>query len=232
VSDSSRWAAVVAALPTAARAERERPFWKALAVSWGWRKVADAGCGAGFYVHLLREIGVEAVGFDAALGAVRARGEARLVVADVANPPLRGGAFDAALCVGNTLSLLPSRAAQRGALGALARVVRPGGVVLLQGEDAGELVTGGAVIRTRKLNDGALHVRVFERSGRRVRMLAGVVRDGANSALETTILLPTSSAVLARMARDLGFESVALPLAPPGGDAAWWFALSVPSPGS
>lgn len=230
--DSGKWAEVATALPTVARAERERPFWQALAASWGWRKVADAGCGAGFHVRLLEEIGVQAVGFDAVLEAVRDRRGAPLVVADIASPPLREGSFDATLCVGNTLSLLSSRAAQRGALGALARVVRPGGVVVLQGEDAGELVAGGAVIRSRRLNDGALHVRAFERSGRRVRMLAGVVRDGTNSALETAMLLPTSSAALARMTRDLGFERVKLPLSPPEGDAAWWFALSVPSPGS
>ena len=183
-------------------------------------------------MRLLEEIGVQAVGFDAALAAVRERGEARLVVAEVASPPLRDMEFDAALCVGNTFSLLPSRTAQRDALRALARVVRPGGVVLLQGEDAGELVARGPAARTRTLGDGALHVRVFERCGRRVRMLAGVLRDGADSPLEATMLLPTSSAVLARMGRDLDLEPVALPRTPPGGGITWWFALSVPSRGS
>ena len=226
--DSGNWAAVAAALPMAARAERERPFWQALAAFWGWRKVVDAGCGAGFHVRLLGEIGVEAVGFDAVLAAVKDRAGARLMVADVASPPLRDKAFDAALCVGNTLSLLPSRAAQRGALDAMARAVRPGGVVVLQGEDAGELVARGSVVRTRRLSDGALHVRVFEHFGRRVRMLAGAVRDGAESPLETTLLLPTSSVVLGRMSRDLGLERVVLPLTPPGGDVTWWFVLSVP----
>ena len=226
--DSGNWAAVAAALPTAARAERERPFWKALAGAWGWRKIADAGCGAGFHVRLLGELGVEAVGFDVALAAVEGRRGVRLVVADLASPPLREGSFDAALCLGNTLSLLPSRAAQRDALGALARVVRPGGVVLLQGEDAGELVAGGPVVRTRRVGDGALHVRVFERDGRRVRMLAGVVREATDSPLETTMLLPTSVTALARISRDLGAGRAALPLTPPGGDATWWFALSVP----
>lgn len=230
--DSGNWAAVAAALPMAARAERERPFWQGLATSWGWRRVADAGCGAGFHVRLLGEIGVEAIGFDAALAAVRDQRGTRLVVGDIVSPPLREKAFDAALCLGNTLSVLPSRVAQHAALGALARVVRPGGVVLLQGENAGELVANGPIVRTRRLSDSALHVRVFERSGRRVRMLAGVVRDGAESPLETTMLLPTSPAVLARMARDLGLERVALPLTPPGSGVTWWVALSAPSPGS
>jgi hypothetical protein len=59
-------------------------------------------------------------------------------------------------------------------------------------------------------------------------MLAGAVRDGAESPLETTLLLPTSSVVLAPMSRDLGLERVVLPLTPPGGDVTWWFVLSVP----
>ena len=49
------WAALAAAIPEGARRERERPFWQALAVAWGWRRVVDAGCGSGFHLALLGE---------------------------------------------------------------------------------------------------------------------------------------------------------------------------------
>jgi SAM-dependent methyltransferase len=226
----SHWAAVAAALPEQARAERERSFWQALAGSFGWRKVVDAGCGAGFHLRLLRELGVEAVGFDAALAALAGHLTSAVVGGDLLHPPLADGVFDAALCLGNTFSLLPSRAVQREGLGALMRLVRPGGVVLLQGEDVGTLVAGGFVVRTRRLDAAAVHVRVFERVGRRVRMLAGVTRDDVDAPLAATWLLPTSPAVVGRMARGLGLVPVALPAPPPLSGSGWWAALSARSP--
>jgi len=228
VPASDGWSAAAAALPTAARAERERPFWSALAVALGWRRVADAGCGSGFHVALLRGLGIETVGFDVALGVVR--DGAGALVGDVGRPPLRNGAFDAALCLGNTISLLPSRREQARALAALAGLLRPGGTLLIQGEDVGAMLASGPVVRARTLADGAVHVRVFERRGRRVRMLAGVAREGGESPLEPTTLLPTPRRALTRVAGALGLRSRALPSAPPGGGATWWVALSAPSP--
>lgn len=233
VSDGKRttgtnWAAVAAALPQAARTERERPFWRALVAAWGWHRAVDAGCGSGFHLALLRELGVHAVGFDAAVSALAVRGAADVAAGDLRTPPLRAGSFDAALCLGNTISLLPDRGAQREALAALAGLVRPGGVVLVQGEDAGALVRGGALVRTRRIDATTVHVRVFERAGRRVRMLAGVSRNGGEAALEKAWLLPTSPRTLARMARGVALAPLALPAAPPGG-AGWWAAFSARS---
>ena len=222
-SDADRWAATAAALPTAERAGRERPFWQALIAAWGWRRVADAGCGAGFHLALLRGLGVEATGFDLAVAALP-RGVAA-VAGDLLAPPLRPGAFDAALGLGHTISLLPGRAGQRRALASLAALVRPGGVVLVQGEDAGAIVAAGPVARTRALADGRVHVRLFEKRGRRVRMLAGVVRPGEQAALEPGWLLPTQPADLERLAGRLGLEAVALPARAPGGGPTFWLAL-------
>jgi SAM-dependent methyltransferase len=224
----TNWAAVAAALPQAARAERERPFWRTLAASWGWRRVLDAGCGSGFHLGLLRELEVQGVGFDVALGAVAGRSLSGVAVGDLLHPPLRESVFDAALCLGNTFSLLPGRSAQREALAALAGLVRPGGIGLLQGEDAGALVTGGPLVRTRPVDGAGVHVRVFERVGRRVRMLAAVVRDGAEARLEEAWLLPTSPRSLARVAHGLPLAAAALPAVAPAG-AGWWAVFSVRS---
>jgi len=223
---ADRWAVAAAALPTAERADRERPFWQALVAAWGWRRVADAGCGAGFHLELLRELGVSAAGFDLAVAALP-RG-ALAVAGDLLSPPLRPRAFDAVLCLGNTLSLLAGRAVQRRALSALAALVRPGGVVLLQGEDAGALVRQGPVVRTRTVAGGGVHVRVFEQHGRRVRMLAGVA-SGNRAALEEAWLVPTGAADVRRLARPVGLRGVDLPAQPPGGGLGWWVALSAPA---
>jgi SAM-dependent methyltransferase len=219
--DGDRWARAAAALPTAERVARERPFWQTLIAAWGWRRVADAGCGAGFHLELLRGLGVEATGFDLAVAALPRAGGA--VAGDLLAPPLRPGAFDAALCLGNTMSLLPDRAGQRRALAALAGLVRPGGVVVLQGEDAGALVREGPVIRTRQV-EGGVHVRIFERRGRRVRMLAGVT-GGNEATLAEAWLVPTGAADVRRLARPLGLRRVELPAPPPGGGSGWWAAL-------
>lgn len=220
--DGDRWAEAAAALPTAARAARERPFWQALIAAWGWRRVADAGCGAGFHLELLRGLGVSATGFDLALAALpRAAGA---VAGDLLAPPLRPGTFDAALCLGNTISLLAGRSAQRRTLAELAALVRPGGAVVLQGEDAGALVREGPVLRTRQLEGGGVHVRVFERRGRRVRMLAGVA-NGNLAKLAEAWLVPTGPDDVVRTARPLGLRAVDLPVLPPGVGTGWWVAL-------
>jgi SAM-dependent methyltransferase len=153
-----------------------------------------------------------------------------VVGGDLLHPPFVDGTFDAVLCLGNTFSLLASRALQREGLAALAGLVRPGGIVLLQGEDAGALARETQVVRTRRLDNGAVHVRVFERVGRRVRMLAGVARDGVDAPLAATWLLPTSARVVTRTARSLGLAPVALPAQPPVTGTAWWRAFSAPSP--
>jgi len=228
VPRSEGWSAAAAALPSAARAERERPFWRALAHAFGWRRVADAGCGSGFHVGLLRGLGVEAFGFDAVLSVLKGVGGS--AAGDVAEPPLRASAFDAVLCLGNTISLLESRAAQRRAVASLAALLRPAGILLVQGEDVAAIVASGPVARTRSLGDGGVHLRVFEPSGRRVRMLAGVVRADAEARLDGTLILPTSRRAALALGRAAGLRPTRLPADPPGGAATWWAALSAPSP--
>lgn len=219
------FAGVVAALPEAQRRNREREFWGQLVAAHGWRRVADAGCGAGFHRRLLASLGVRAVGFDLALvPLVSGRGEP-LAVADVRAPALRPRSFDAVLFLGNTLSLLGDRAAQRTAFAALAGLLRREGMLLVQAEDAGSIVRAGPVMRTRTLDDGRVHVRAFERRGTRVRMLAGVVRPGEEAGLEGVWLLPTTAACAAELARPLGLLPVSLPSPPGGAAASWWLAL-------
>ena len=101
-------------------------------------RLLDAGCGHGWYVAALRRCGYEVVGADLAAAQVEAaRAElashgqvAPLVAGSTLALPFGSGAFDAAFGV-NVLHHLGGAAEQDAALADLARVVRPGGVVLV-----------------------------------------------------------------------------------------------------
>jgi SAM-dependent methyltransferase len=94
-------------------------------------RVLDAGCGCGGTTRALAELG-SAVGVDLhprALALAARRGPLRLARASVAALPFRDASFDAVVSV----DVLYHRAVadDAAALGELARVCRPGGVVLL-----------------------------------------------------------------------------------------------------
>lgn len=148
-----------------------------------------------------------------------------MLAGDVLAVPLRPARFDAVLCLGNTFSLLADRKAQRRALRALGELLAPGGVLLVQAEDAGTTVRDGPCLRTRRLPGGGVHVRAFERRGSRVHMLAGVADPGGDAALQGVWLLPTDASRLASMARPLGMVEVELPTPPAGAPGSWWLGL-------
>jgi SAM-dependent methyltransferase len=99
------------------------------------RRALDAGCGSGFQTALLHGLGYETHGVDIAArliahGRLRAPA-ARFAHADVTALPYADGAFDAVSCVGSTLSFVERPDA---ALAEIARVLRPGGILLLECE--------------------------------------------------------------------------------------------------
>jgi arsenite methyltransferase len=91
-------------------------------------RVLDVGCGTGATLRLLEEHGLRAVGTDYSLALATEAGEiAATAAGDAERIPFRSAAFDAAFveCV---LSAVP---AKDPAAGELARVVAPGGAVVL-----------------------------------------------------------------------------------------------------
>ena len=98
-------------------------------------RALDAGCGHGFQTALLQDLGYETHGVDvaAALLALTRRRlpSAALARADVTALPYRDGSFDVVNCCGSTLSFVDD--VDR-ALAEIARVLRPGGRVLLDCE--------------------------------------------------------------------------------------------------
>ncbi len=94
----------------------------------------DAGCGAGTYTRYLLDRGIEVVGVDYSVPtAIKARersqGRGLWAVADARRLPVRGGGFDGVICFGVSQALSESAALTR----ELARIVRPGGRVWIDG---------------------------------------------------------------------------------------------------
>lgn len=99
------------------------------------RRALDAGCGNGFQTALLSSLGYETHGVDVSAGLLRVARrrlpEARLARADLSTLPYADASFDAVSCAGSTLSFVTD--ASR-ALAEIARVLRPGGRLLLECE--------------------------------------------------------------------------------------------------
>jgi ubiquinone/menaquinone biosynthesis C-methylase UbiE len=109
----------------------EEPVVRALLATWPAGRVLDAACGTGRHSEWLAAHGHEVVGVDASpdmLAKARAKlPQARFEVGDLAALPLPDASVDAALCA-LALVHLPDL---RPALAELARVVRPGGRVVV-----------------------------------------------------------------------------------------------------
>jgi SAM-dependent methyltransferase len=94
----------------------------------------DLGCGGGTYVRLLAGLGHRAIGVDYSLPSLaRARGadpggKARYLAGEAYTLPFRAEAFDLVLCIG----VLQALAEPARAIGEMARVLRPGGVLVVE----------------------------------------------------------------------------------------------------
>ena len=104
---------------------------KRLAARYQRPRVLDIGCGTGFNLQQLNANGLtDATGLDVAPEAIaycRDRGFRRLVRGDGARLPFRGASFDIVLA----LDLIEHISDDRAALAEVARVLRPGGTIIL-----------------------------------------------------------------------------------------------------
>jgi len=191
-------------------------------------RLLDAGCGTGGTAAALADLG-RVVGVDLhlrALHACRARGLGALARADVASLPFAEALFDAVLSV----DVLYHRAVEEdaAALAELARVCRPGGVVLL-------LLASYEWMHSA--HDVAVHTgRRYTR--RRVRALArraGLVPERVS--YWCTALFPAAAALRLLRRREAGWESDLHPSPSALGAllsgllaAESWLALRVPLP--
>ncbi|MEW6253759.1 MAG: class I SAM-dependent methyltransferase, partial [Planctomycetota bacterium] len=120
------------------RLANEGPFYRELFERVGAARVLDAACGTGRHAALFHSWGLAVEGTDLSPAMIaRARelhGESdtlRWGVRPFTEPPDPPGSFDAAICVGNSLSLAPDRAAAARGVHALLAALRPGGVCVI-----------------------------------------------------------------------------------------------------
>ena len=108
----------------------------------GARRVLDVGCGSGSVLLALagrigRGVGVDVSRSEVAR-AERARKRRRVrnvsfKVADAARLPFQSGSFEAVVCLGDVLTYAGSYPRVRRALSELRRVLRPGGIAVIEG---------------------------------------------------------------------------------------------------
>lgn len=126
------------------RLRREAPFFRNVFADHGAASVLDAACGTGRHAVEFARWGLNAAGADLSRAMIeRARAAAYAAGVNVAWAvagfgqlaaafPEAVGTFGAVTCVGNSLPHLPDDAALEGALADMARMLRPGGVLVVQ----------------------------------------------------------------------------------------------------
>lgn len=92
----------------------------------------DLGCGLGIQTAEMRRRGFNVIGLEPSVGLLQQKraGGAPVVAGDALNIPLRSGSVDFVFVIG-VLHHLPGREAQANALREIARVLKPGGVLLV-----------------------------------------------------------------------------------------------------
>ncbi len=117
----------------------ETPFYRRLFESNGVKSLLDVACGTGRHAALFNSWGLRVTGADvdpAMIAYCRRRcGQSdglQWVERSYEQPHDPPAGFDAVVCVGNSLSIVPDLAAVRAVLGAMVASIRAGGVLVVQ----------------------------------------------------------------------------------------------------
>ncbi len=160
------------------RLANEEPFYRRVFERVGAGRVLDAACGAGRHAAMFHSWGMQVEGADVSEAMIRrcreAYGESetlRWVVRGFQEPPEEPGAFDVAICTGNSLALAPELVTIELAVRRLIEAVRPGGAVVLHVLNLWRLGEGECVwqkcVRTDLGGGDSLIVKGVHRCGTR-----------------------------------------------------------------
>lgn len=123
------------------RLARELPFLESMLAEHGARNVLDVACGTGHHAIALAQRGYDLAGADVSQEMIRkARRNAEeagvavdfRVAGFAALSDVMAGPYDALLCLGNSLPSVPEDEGLGRALEDMARVLRPGGLLITQ----------------------------------------------------------------------------------------------------
>jgi SAM-dependent methyltransferase len=203
------------------RLAAEEPFYRHWFQQAGVKRVVDAACGTGHHAAMFHGWGLDVEGADLSPAMIeRAKasfGESpglRWAVRGFDEPISAAGAWDAVVCVGNSLALAPDLATVQTAIARMMEALRPGGVLLVQVLNLWRLPDGPCVWqkchRARLPQGDALILKGVHRCDRRgyVELAVADPNGGPLLAHESPQFLGMEEAELDAMARQAGASQV------------------------
>jgi ubiquinone/menaquinone biosynthesis C-methylase UbiE len=130
----------------------------------------DAGAGSGFHSVLLAKCGVRVTAVDLSgkmlrkleHNAKRHKVKIETIKSDFYKLRLPPSSFDAIFSLGNTLAHLPSPEHLRNSVTTFARLLKPGGVLILQLLNYDRIIGQKERLQSIKKDDGNLYIRYYE----------------------------------------------------------------------
>jgi SAM-dependent methyltransferase len=177
------------------RLANEEPFYRALFERTGVHNVLDVACGTGRHAAMFHSWGCRVTGADISPGMIeRCRGQfgesdgLHWIVRGF-EEPATPAAFDAVVCIGNSLALAPDLAGVGRAVQQMLAAVRPGGVCVVQVLNLWHLPEGPCVWqKCRRVTIG----------GREHILVKGVHRAGSRGFVDLIDLNVAADAVTPR----------------------------------
>ena len=173
------------------RLQRETPFYRRLFDARRSRRLLDCACGLGHHAALFADWGLDVTGADISPAMIARPADAhpprphlRWTVASFAGLPFRDGAFDMVVCVGNSLAMPASLSAVADALAEMARVLAPGGLMILH------------ILNAWSRPDGVVEVQKIlpiDLAGRRALLVKQFCRHGRFAAITLLQLAPADT---------------------------------------
>ncbi|MGM0681927.1 MAG: class I SAM-dependent methyltransferase [Thermodesulfobacteriota bacterium] len=198
------------------REKAESGFYLRLLNAYGSKTVADVACGTGFHSISLAKCGFEVTATDGSKNMVKKTSEnARQLgvnlkdtrTADWINLSryLGKNSFDAVICLGNSFTHLFEHEARRDALGEFYKVVKPGGVVVIDHRNYDSMLEHGYTSKHNYYYSGKGVDAYPAELNRHLARFEYVFPDGAKFQLK---MYPLRQGYISHLLEDAGFVNV------------------------